>query len=74
MVDFVLGVIASVYAFGPRGVEENQRFDPWTPRRPGPRHPPDDVHKFEQTLKQLGQKVDIKICDDAGHAFENPNH
>jgi len=35
---------------------------------------PDDVHKFEQALKQLGKKVDIKIYDDAGHAFENPNN
>ena len=35
---------------------------------------PDDVHKFEQTMKQLGKKVDIKIYDDAGHAFENPNN
>jgi carboxymethylenebutenolidase len=32
------------------------------------------VHKFEQTPKQRGKKVDIKLCDDAGHAFENPNH
>jgi carboxymethylenebutenolidase len=35
---------------------------------------PDDVHKFEQALKQLGKKVDIKIYDDAGHGFENPNN
>jgi carboxymethylenebutenolidase len=35
---------------------------------------PDDVHKFEAALKQLGKKVDIKIYDDAGHAFENPNN
>jgi carboxymethylenebutenolidase len=35
---------------------------------------PDDVHKFEQQLKQLGKKVEIKIYDDAGHAFENPNN
>ena len=35
---------------------------------------PDDVHKFEQALQQLGKKVDIKIYDDAGHAFENPNN
>jgi carboxymethylenebutenolidase len=35
---------------------------------------PDDVHKFEQTMKQLGKKADIKIYDDAGHAFENPNN
>jgi len=35
---------------------------------------PDDVHKFEAALKQLGKKVEIKIYDDAGHAFENPNN
>jgi carboxymethylenebutenolidase len=35
---------------------------------------PDDVHKFEAALKKLGKKVDIKIYDDAGHAFENPNN
>ena len=34
----------------------------------------DDVHKFEASLKQLGKKVEIKIYDDAGHAFENPNN
>ncbi len=36
--------------------------------------PPEDVKKFEQTLKQAGKKVDIKIYPDAGHAFENPNN
>jgi carboxymethylenebutenolidase len=35
---------------------------------------PNDVHKFETALKQLGKKIDIKIYDDAGHAFENPNN
>jgi carboxymethylenebutenolidase len=35
---------------------------------------PDDVHKFEATLKQLGKQIDVKIYDDAGHAFENPNN
>ncbi len=35
---------------------------------------PDDVHKFQATLKQLGKQADIKIYDDAGHAFENPNN
>ena len=35
---------------------------------------PDDVHKFDQQMKQLGKKVDVKIYDDAGHAFENPNN
>jgi carboxymethylenebutenolidase len=35
---------------------------------------PDDVHKFEASMKRLGKKIDIKIYDDAGHAFENPNN
>jgi len=35
---------------------------------------PDDVHKFEATVKQLGKKIDVRIYDDAGHAFENPNN
>jgi carboxymethylenebutenolidase len=35
---------------------------------------PDDVHKFETAMKQLGKKIDVKIYDDAGHAFENPNN
>src|ERR1700688_5070714 len=35
---------------------------------------PDDVHKFEAAMKQVGKKVEIKIYDDAGHAFENPNN
>lgn len=33
-----------------------------------------DVKKFEQTLKQQGNKVEIVIYPDAGHAFENPNN
>jgi carboxymethylenebutenolidase len=36
--------------------------------------PPDDVKKFGATLDQLGKKIDIKIYDDAGHGFENPNN
>ena len=35
---------------------------------------PDDVHKFEVAMKKMGKKIDIKIYDDAGHAFENPNN
>jgi carboxymethylenebutenolidase len=35
---------------------------------------PDDVHKFESQMKQLGKTIDVKIYDDAGHAFENPNN
>lgn len=36
--------------------------------------PPDSVHKFEDTMKQMGKKIDVKIYDDAGHAFENPDN
>jgi carboxymethylenebutenolidase len=36
--------------------------------------PPEAVKKFGATLDQLGKKIDIKIYDDAGHAFENPNN
>jgi len=36
--------------------------------------PVDDVKKFEQSLKQQGNKVEIVIYPDAGHAFENPNN
>ncbi|MFZ0808083.1 MAG: dienelactone hydrolase family protein [Candidatus Sulfotelmatobacter sp.] len=35
---------------------------------------PDDVKKFGTSLDQLGKKIEIKIYDDAGHAFENPNN
>jgi carboxymethylenebutenolidase len=35
---------------------------------------PDDVHKFESAMKQSRKKIEIKIYDDAGHAFENPNN
>ena len=35
---------------------------------------PDDVHKFEAAMKKEGKKIDVKIYDDAGHAFENPNN
>ena len=34
----------------------------------------DDVQKFEQTLKQLGKKVDVKVYPQAGHGFENSNN
>jgi carboxymethylenebutenolidase len=36
--------------------------------------PPHDVKKFGETLEEMGKKVEIKIYDDAGHAFENPNN
>jgi carboxymethylenebutenolidase len=35
---------------------------------------PDDVHEFEAAMKQAGKKIEIRIYDDAGHAFENPNN
>jgi len=35
---------------------------------------PDDVHKFGDALNKLGKKADIKIYDDAGHGFQNPNN
>jgi len=35
---------------------------------------PEDVHKFGETMDKLGKKIDVKIYDDAGHAFENPNN
>jgi carboxymethylenebutenolidase len=35
---------------------------------------PADVHKFAQALQQMGKTVEVKIYDDAGHAFENPNN
>jgi carboxymethylenebutenolidase len=35
---------------------------------------PDDVHKFEHTLQQLGKKIDVTIYSDAGHGFENENN
>jgi carboxymethylenebutenolidase len=35
---------------------------------------PDDVRKFGETLDQLGKQIQVKIYEDAGHAFENPNN
>jgi carboxymethylenebutenolidase len=35
---------------------------------------PEDVGKFEASLKKLGKKIEIKIYPEAGHAFENPNN
>jgi carboxymethylenebutenolidase len=35
---------------------------------------PDDVHKFEAVMEKAGKSIEIKIYDDAGHAFENPNN
>lgn len=35
---------------------------------------PDDVHKFGEALDKMGKKIEVKIYDDAGHAFENPNN
>jgi carboxymethylenebutenolidase len=36
--------------------------------------PPADVKKFGETLDKMGKKIEVKIYDDAGHAFENPNN
>lgn len=36
--------------------------------------PPADVKKFGEALDKMGKKIEIKIYDDAGHAFENPNN
>jgi len=36
--------------------------------------PPEDVKKFEETLKQAGKRSDIKIYPDAGHGFQNPTN
>jgi carboxymethylenebutenolidase len=33
-----------------------------------------DVRKFGETLDKMGKKIEIKIYDHAGHAFENPNN
>jgi carboxymethylenebutenolidase len=35
---------------------------------------PADVQGFEKTMKNLGKRVDVKIYDGAGHAFENPEN
>jgi carboxymethylenebutenolidase len=35
---------------------------------------PDDVHKFEAAMQAQGKKIVVKIYDDTGHAFENPNN
>jgi carboxymethylenebutenolidase len=35
---------------------------------------PADVQAFQKSMETLGHKVDIKIYDGAGHAFENPNN
>ncbi len=36
--------------------------------------PAHDVNKFAETLQEMGKKIEVKIYDDAGHAFENPNN
>jgi carboxymethylenebutenolidase len=35
---------------------------------------PDAVHGFEKAMKANGKTIDVKIYDDAGHAFQNPNN
>jgi len=36
--------------------------------------PPSDVRSFSDQLTKAGKKADIRIYDDAGHAFMNPNN
>jgi carboxymethylenebutenolidase len=36
--------------------------------------PVGDVKKFEQALKQQGNRIEVVIYPDAGHGFENPNN
>ena len=36
--------------------------------------PVDDVKKFQQTMQQLGKKIEVVIYPDSGHAFQNPNN
>ena len=36
--------------------------------------PPDAVRAFEKAMKAADKTIDVKIYDDAGHAFENPNN
>jgi carboxymethylenebutenolidase len=35
---------------------------------------PDDVHDFEKAMRNMNRRIDIKIYDGAGHAFENPTN
>jgi carboxymethylenebutenolidase len=35
---------------------------------------PADVHAFEKSMQTMHRRVDIKIYQGAGHAFENPNN
>lgn len=32
------------------------------------------MKEFEQTLKQMGKRVEVVIYPNAGHGFENPNN
>ena len=36
--------------------------------------PVDDVKKFQQSMQQLGKKIEVVIYPDSGHAFQNPNN
>jgi len=35
---------------------------------------PADVDDFQKSMKSINRRVDVKIYDDAGHAFENPTN
>ena len=36
--------------------------------------PVDSVKKFEEMMKAQGKEIEVKIYDDAGHGFQNPNN
>jgi carboxymethylenebutenolidase len=35
---------------------------------------PQDVRDFEKAMRAINRRIDVKIYDGAGHAFENPNN
>lgn len=36
--------------------------------------PPETVRKFEEKMKKMGKKIEVKIYPDVNHAFMNPNN
>lgn len=36
--------------------------------------PVESVKKFEEAMTKLGKRAEIKVYDDAGHGFQNPNN
>ncbi len=58
----------------PRSAQENQRSHPRICSAPRIRASlPTTCTNSRPRMKQLGKKIDVKIYDDAGHGFENPN-